>query len=195
MVIITIHQAIRIHQEFLVLLCPELLVFSSCMLFFGQLSYLKFHLKLWHFSHWRLPSQTCQHVQISFKSSVVFKGSEAILNHLHKIVTIFLVIYSIIYICVCVLFLSAIYHDHYIYIYYYYQTRKKQTHVFCENHCPCGTDLFTEERNSLKPWFFPAPKRPSFSSFPTTSWCGNWTENSGPFSALAAGPGRPWPRC
>ena len=48
--------------------------------------------------------------------------------------------------------------------------------------------VFLRKKKTVDPGF-PAPKRPSFSSFPTTSWCGNWTENSGPFSALAAGPG------
>ena len=48
--------------------------------------------------------------------------------------------------------------------------------------------VFLRKKETVLNPGFPAPKRPSFSSFPTTSWCGNWTENSGPFSALAAGP-------
>ena len=119
-------------------------------------------------------------MQISFKSSVVFKRSEAILNHLHMIVAILLVIFN----CynIYILFLSTIYHDHYIYI------RHEKT-----NSCFLWKSLSMWHwsfygKKTVDPGF-PAPKRPSFSSFPTTSWCGNWTENSGPFSALAAGPG------
>ena len=176
------------------MLCPQLLVFSSCILFFGQLSYLKFHLKLWHFSHWRfscrLDVSTCAKLVQIFSGIQTIRG---LLNHLHIIVTILLVIYNC-YNIYIYRYLQYIYICIYIYIYnisfmiiiYILDTKKTNSCFLWKSLSMWHWSFYGKK--TVDPGF-PAPKRPSFSSFPTTSWCGNWTENSGPFSALAAGPG------
>ena len=131
-------------------------------------------------------------MQISFKSSVVFKRSEAILNHLHMIVAILLVIFNCYNIYIYILFLSTIYHDHYIYIYIYIYIldTKKTNSCFLWKSLSMWHWSFYGKKSS-RPWFS-STQEAKFQQFPYDFLVRELDREQRPIQC----PGRrPWPRC